>query len=98
MNRAGFVKSTRGTQGGYKIAKSPDQYTVGMVLRLTEGTMSPVSCLDGDDSACERCDTCEPISVWRDLADAINGVVDNVTIADLVKQHKDKGNSSEYSI
>ena len=90
LNKAGYVRSTRGAQGGYKIAKDPSQYTVGMILRLTEGSLSPVSCLDGDQGDCERCDTCETMGVWQQLQEAVNSVVDHITIADLVNQRKEK--------
>lgn len=48
LNKAGYVKSIRGPQGGYKLAKKPSYYTVGMILRLTEGSLAPVACLDED--------------------------------------------------
>ncbi|MGN1171333.1 MAG: RrF2 family transcriptional regulator, partial [Lachnospiraceae bacterium] len=97
LNKAGYVRSVRGAQGGYKIARDPKEYTVGMILRLTEGSLNPVSCLDDDVNECERCDTCETIAVWKDLAKAINSVVDGVTIADLVERHQERVAGS-YSI
>ncbi len=87
LNKAGYVKSTRGAQGGYR---DPASYTVGMILRLTEGSLNPVSCLDDDINECERCDTCETLEVWKELAEAINGVVDHVTIADLVERQQER--------
>lgn len=89
LAKAGYVKSVRGAQGGYRLAKDPSKYTVGMILRLTEGSLSPVACLDTEDGdpECERCDYCDTLPVWKDLRDAINNVVDNVTIADLLKTH-----------
>lgn len=97
LNKAGYVKSVRGAQGGYKIARDPKEYTVGMILRLTEGSLNPVSCLDDDVNECERCDTCETLAVWRELAKAINSVVDGVTVADLVERHQERIAGS-YSI
>lgn len=85
LNKAGYVKSVRGAQGGYRLAKAPEEYTVGMILRLTEGSMAPVSCLDEDAEICGRCDTCETLPVWKKLHEAINQVIDNVTIADLME-------------
>ncbi|MBQ8591250.1 MAG: Rrf2 family transcriptional regulator [Lachnospiraceae bacterium] len=98
LNRAGYVKSVRGAQGGYRIAKDPKNYTIGMILRLTEGSLSPVACLDGDVNECERCDTCETLSVWKDLADAIDNVVDNVTIADLLEKQQARLGAMAYMI
>ena len=54
LNKAGYVKSVRGAQGGYRIARDPASYTVGMILRLTEGSLNPVACLDDDVNECER--------------------------------------------
>ena len=98
LHKAGYVKSTRGAQGGYRIAKEPENYTVGMILRLTEGSLCPVACLEDDVNECERCDTCETLEVWRELSDAINGVVDHVTIADLVERQQKRQESLNYSI
>lgn len=86
LNKAGYVKSVRGAQGGYRLAKAPKEYTVGMILRLTEGSLAPVACLEDGADACERWDTCETLDVWRDLYGAINQVVDSVTIADLAEK------------
>ena len=97
LNKAGFVRSVRGAQGGYQLADEPQKFTVGMILRLTEGSLSPVACLDTDINQCERCDTCETLEVWKDLADAINNVVDNVTVADLVEKHNQSA-SYDYVI
>ncbi len=92
LNKAGFVKSVRGAQGGYCLAGSPGDYTVGQILRLTEGTLSPAPCLDecGGDRECERFSFCETAGVWKQVADAVSGVVDHVTIADLVKSAESK--------
>lgn len=88
LNKAGYVKSVRGAQGGYRIAKDPADYTVGMILRLTEGSLAPVACLEDGADICERCDTCETLEVWQELYNAVNKVVDGVTIADLVERRK----------
>lgn len=90
LNKAGFVKSVRGAQGGYKLAKEPGAYTVGMILRLTEGSLAPVACLEGGTNECERCDTCDTLGVWKDLEQAINQVVDNVTIGDLLERQQER--------
>lgn len=98
LNKAGYVTSVRGAQGGYRIAKAPEEYTVGQILRLTEGSMAPVACLEEGAPECERCDTCETLEVWRDLYAAVNNVIDNVTVADLVKKHKLRTENFDYSI
>lgn len=86
LNRAGFVKSTRGAQGGYRLSKDPSEYTVGMILTLTEGNLMPVDCLEADISDCDRGNICVTKEVWQELYDAILGVVDNITLQDLVKK------------
>lgn len=86
LSKAGFVKSTRGAQGGYRLSKDPKEYTVGMILRTIEGSLAPVSCLDDDPIECTRSNTCATLEVWKQLNDAINQVVDNITLADLVEK------------
>ena len=98
LNKAGYVRSVRGAQGGYRLAKDPKEYTVGMILRLTEGSLAPVSCLDDNAEGCDRSDTCETMEVWKELYDAINQVVDNVTIADLVERRQRRVENLDYSI
>lgn len=85
LNRAGYVKSTRGAQGGYSLKKSPEEYTVGMILRLTEGSLAPVACVEEEENTCERCDSCATMKLWRKINDAVNEVVDSVTLKDLVE-------------
>lgn len=98
LNKAGYVKSARGAQGGYRIAGKPEDYTVGMILRLTEGSLCPVSCLEDEVNQCSRCDTCETLAVWRELNEAINRVVDGVTIAELVRRQEEREGIMNYSI
>lgn len=85
LNKAGYVKSIRGPQGGYKLARDPESYTVGMILRLTEGSLAPVACLDDEVNTCDRQETCATLKLWQMLDEAIKGVVDRVTLADLVE-------------
>ena len=88
LNKGGYVTSVRGAQGGYRIAKEPGECTVGEILRLAEGSLAPVACLDADAEVCERCDTCETLELWKEVYAAVNQVVDNVTIGDLVARKK----------
>lgn len=90
LHRAGYVRSIRGAQGGYMLTKKPEEYTVGMILRQTEGSLSPVSCLDDDVNQCERAGLCATLAVWQQLKDAIDQVVDSVTLADLIEEQKRK--------
>ena len=85
LNKAGYVKSIRGPQGGYRLTKAPEQYTVGMILRLTEGSLAPVSCLDDEVNTCPRQDGCATLRLWQMLNTAISDIVDKVTLADIVE-------------
>lgn len=88
LNRAGYVRSIRGAQGGYKLAKAPIEYTVGMILRLTEGSLSPIDCLEDELEECNRNNGCVTREVWKELYEAICGVVDHITLQDLVDKQK----------
>ena len=90
LNKAGYVKSIRGAQGGYLLKKKPEEYTVGMILKLTEGTLAPVGCVGDDAEECSREDICVTYIVWKKINEAINGVVDNITLADLVEWQQQK--------
>ena len=98
LSKAGYVNSVRGAQGGYRLSRDPKDYTVGMILRVTEGSLAPVACLDIGAEACERCDTCETLEVWKELAQAIDSVVDGVTLADLAEKHQRRLEALDYSI
>lgn len=88
LSRAGYVKSVRGAGGGYKLAHPVKSYTVGMILRLTEGSLAPVACLDDNVNTCQRKNRCATLMVWEKLYEAINGVVDSITLEDLVEYQK----------
>lgn len=86
---AKLVDSKRGKQGGYSLAKAPKEYTVGEILRVTEGSLAPVSCLD-DETACEYCGDCITMDIWQQVLEAVNQVVDSITLASLVEKQKTK--------
>lgn len=83
LNRAGYVKGVRGAQGGYRLSRQPEQYTAGMILRLTEGDLAPVACLTKEEDRCERAGHCATFELYRRLDEAISSVVDQVTLRDL---------------
>ena len=85
LSRAGCVRSVRGNQGGYYLTRPASEYTVGMILRITEGNLAPVDCLAGEDNPCQRRDDCVTLRLWQELDDAIRGVVDQYTIEDLAR-------------
>lgn len=90
LKRAGYVKSLRGAQGGYRLSREPKDYTVGMILRLTEGDMSPVSCLEDEENQCGMAGSCVSLRLWEMLDDAIKDVIDHVTLQDMVDWEREK--------
>lgn len=88
LNKAGYVRSIRGPQGGYVLTRNPEDYTMGQILRLTEGDMVPVACLADDVNQCDRADNCVTLHFWKKLDDAISNVIDNTTLADLVEEEQ----------
>ena len=85
LQKAGFVNSVRGPQGGYTLSRQPQEYTIGDILRLTEGNMAPVACLAEEDNVCQRAGQCSTLPLWKKLDDAIRGVIDTTTLADLLE-------------
>lgn len=90
LSKAGYVTSTRGAQGGYQLAMKPKEYTVGMILRLTEGNLAPVACLENQSNKCSRCNQCVTVEVWQQINDAVDNVVEHITLEDLVNRQVEK--------
>lgn len=88
LSRAGYVRSIRGNQGGYYLSRPASEYTVGMILRITEGSLAPVDCLGGDENPCTRQQECVTLKLWKELDNAIKGVVDRYTLEELVQWQK----------
>lgn len=84
--KAKLVKGVRGKSGGYQLTKTPDQYIVGTILRLTEESLAPVACIEEGAAVCPRASMCCTLPLWQGLNEVINNYLDNVTIADLMKQ------------
>lgn len=84
--KAKALSGLRGKGGGYKLTRAPEQYTVGSILRLTEESLAPVSCLEADAEPCARAAGCATLPLWQGLDRVINEYLDGVTIADLVKK------------
>ena len=84
--KAKVVDSLRGKGGGYRLNKTPDQYTVGSILQLTEESLAPVSCLEKDADPCPRSGWCRTLTLWQGLDKVIHDYLDSVTIADLMEQ------------
>ncbi len=92
LKKAGIVKSVRGSQGGYLLARRAAEISAGEVLRALEGELAPVDCLAGEEGACARSSICPTIGMWKRLQDAICSVVDTTSIQDLIDEEKKRGN------
>lgn len=85
LSKNGFVTALRGKGGGYRLARDPDTYTVGSILKLTEGSLAPVSCLDGDINLCGRAGECRTLPMWSKLDKLIDDFVEGITLEDLLR-------------
>ena len=89
LTKAGYVRSYRGNNGGYMLARKPEEYTVGDILRTTEGSMAPIACIEDRPNRCPRCEECTTLPFWEGLWKVINEYTDRYTLADLIED-KDK--------
>ena len=87
--KAKLLNGVRGKGGGYQLAKAPEQYTVASILRITEGSMAPVACLESGAEVCPRSADCRTLAMWRGLDKLITEYFENITLADLM--HSDPG-------
>lgn len=92
MNKSGFLRTNRGYQGGYMLAKPAYEYTVGDILRVTEGSIAPVACLDYNPVGCSRAEQCPTLDVWKGLYDVITKYVDSITLQDIIDKHSSGDN------
>ena len=97
LSRSGILRTNRGSQGGYALAKEPEHVTVGEILRLTEGSLSPVVCLDGDPARCPRSADCPTLPVWQGLNRVINEYLDGITLRSILDSQRERY-INDYSI
>ena len=88
LAKANLVVGIRGKGGGYRLTKEPQEYTIGSILKLTEGSLAPVSCLHPKSELCERSEDCATRPMWEKLDKLIDDFFEGITLADLVAQHK----------
>ena len=79
-----YLEGMRGKGGGYRLVRSPEEYSVGSILRLMEGSLAPVACLESRAQPCSRQANCRTLPMWRKLYDMVNDFFDGITIADLI--------------
>ena len=91
LNRSGFLRTSRGYQGGYMLVEPPSKYTVGEILRLTEGSLAPVSCLDFEVNDCLRQAECLTLPIWKGLYKAVTDYLDGITLQDIIDESDSNG-------
>lgn len=97
LNRTGIFNINRGYQGGYKLARSADEYSIGEILRLTEGSLAPVSCLEQGKNMCEKCNSCPTLFIWEGLNNLTKEYLDSITLQDVL-DHKQNFDNFDYVI
>lgn len=97
LNKAELLKTNRGYKGGYMLARSPSQYTVGDILRVTEGSLVPVNCAEQTSADCPRSDECPTLFLWQGLYKVISEYLDSITLQDLLDRTAE-GYSNNYVI
>jgi len=90
LSHPDILRTNRGNKGGYMLAKEPDKYTVGQILRITEGGLSPVSCLADETNQCEKSECCKTLWVWQGLEKIINKYLDDITLQDILYNGADE--------
>ncbi len=85
LSKAGIVAGLHGKGGGYKLNRAAADYTVGEILRVTEGDLAPIACLDPSAAPCDRAAGCRTLPMWQKLNAIINDYLDGVTLADLMR-------------
>ncbi|MCR5606347.1 MAG: Rrf2 family transcriptional regulator [Treponema sp.] len=85
LSKFGLLISVRGPQGGYKLSKAPEKYTAGEILRITEGNLAPVTCLEQAVNTCERRESCPTLKLWEGLYKVANNYLDSVSLEQLVQ-------------
>ena len=90
LSKAGFVDAVHGKGGGYRLNRSPESYTVGSILKLTEGSLAAVSCTSQGAAACSRTTCCQTLPMWEKLEKMIDEFFEGITLADLLKEGKNQ--------
>lgn len=89
--KGGLLKSQRGAQGGYRLIRQPSEYTIGEILRVTEGSIAPIDCLDNEVNECPRAAGCKTLKFWKGLYNVVNEYLDGTTLKDLLNSGEDSG-------
>jgi len=84
LKKADLIESTRGKEGGYRLARAPEDLTVGEILRTTEDSLAPVACIKTGEVQCERSNLCSTLPMWQELGEITNRFLDSITLRDLI--------------
>ena len=85
LSKNHYVEGVQGKGGGYRLAKEPKDYRIGDILRLTEGQLVPVACLECNAETCKRANICKTLPMWKEFHHMVNNYFDNITLSDLMK-------------
>ena len=88
LSKAGFVDAVHGKGGGYRLNRKPEEYTIGSILKLTEGSLATVSCTSQGPAACSRSTCCNTLPMWEKLDKMIDEFFEGITLADLLAEMK----------
>lgn len=88
LSKNNLVKGVHGKGGGYRLSREPKEYTVGEILRLAEGNLAPVSCLDCNAKSCERADKCKTLPMWKEFYKISNDYFNSITLDDLIRNSR----------
>ena len=88
LHREDLLQTARGFQGGYRLTRDPASYTLSEILRATEGSLAPVSCLETEDNPCDRCADCATLPIWQGLDKVVNDYLSSITLQDVLVQQK----------
>lgn len=94
LSKSGIIDGVKGKGGGYRLNRPPEKYSIGEILRLTEGTLAPVTCLDSKPNKCEKAASCRTLPMWEGLNTVISNYLDNYSLADLI----DPSRKGDYQI
>ena len=97
LNSSSLLRTTRGYQGGYMLAKEPNQYTVRQILRITEGGLCPIICMEDEPNQCERSSFCKTLPVWQGLAKVIDEYLEGITLQTILDDYQTTG-ADKYNI
>lgn len=90
LSKNKFVHALRGKGGGYRLSRAPKEYTIGSILRLTEGSLAPIACLEDEQNLCERADSCKTLGMWQGFYKLINEYFDSITLEDLLCERSEQ--------